>query len=331
MNASNADQGAEIWKSPTANPVWTNVRPKTIPGCSLTSFDQVGTYYVACTAFDSGGGQCSGNPWCPWSPVALPEDLCSGWGDCGPSDLLTVNVTNPGPWWQADSGNIHANNGNVSSNIPAGADLPYLITGISGLASYTGTLDTGEGTINETGDEWQAKTSYQGFQTDYGYFEDILQDDPAPRFTWEGSEPTQEGVYEREGNIDTSGFNINDIKIVILVDGDVTITGDINVDTNGFLAIIASGKIIIDPGVTNLQGVYIADKTIETGESADQLQAEGIFVGWDKNNDGNGINLQRNLAVNTTPAEIFTYRPDLVRNAYQYLKKPKIDWQEVAP
>jgi len=72
--------------------------------------------------------------------------------------------------------------------------------------------------------------------------------------------------------------------------------------------------------------VYIADGMIETGALTNQLNAEGIFTGW------NGFNLQRDLPDNSLlPAERFIYRPDLVRNAYHYLLKPKVSWQEVAP
>ena len=90
---------------------------------------------------------------------------------------------------------------------------------------------------------------------------------------------------------------------------------------------IASGNISVDPSVTNLEGVYIADGVIETGVSASQLLAGGIFTGWQ------GFNLERDLGIGNEadPAERFIYRPDLVRNAYQYLLKPQISWAEVAP
>ncbi|MCX6817151.1 MAG: hypothetical protein NTZ93_04775 [Candidatus Beckwithbacteria bacterium] len=116
------------------------------------------------------------------------------------------------------------------------------------------------------------------------------------------------------------------IKAVILVPNDLIITQNISVAKGGFLAIIASGNIEVEPSVKNLQGVYIADEVIDTGGLTNPLQAEGIFVGW------GGINLQRNLTDNShLPAERFTYRGDLVVNAYRYLLKPHINWQEVAP
>ncbi|MCX6817150.1 MAG: hypothetical protein NTZ93_04770 [Candidatus Beckwithbacteria bacterium] len=86
----------------------------------------------------------------------------------------SIQVTNPGPWWQVVGGNVHANGGDVSSNIPSTATKPYLITEAAnhttGLASYTGALDTGYGTISEDGNNWQAQTTYHGGPTGYDYF-----------------------------------------------------------------------------------------------------------------------------------------------------------------
>lgn len=248
------------------------------------------------------------------------------------SDSSSIEVIPTVPWWQADSGNVHANGGNVSSSITSTATNPYLITGTAGLASYTGTLYTGDGTINETaGSEWHAQTNYQGFQTRYGYFKSILADDPDGIGVWDGSQPENDGVYAATGPINTSGtWNITTEKIVILVGGDVgdvTITENIDVDPGGFLGIISSGNITISDSVTNVEGVYVADGMISSGSGAVQLIGKGIFVSW------TDISLGRNLGVDNDflPAEKFIYRPDLVRNAYRYLLKPKISWQEVAP
>jgi len=102
-----APQGAEIWKSPTTNREWTKVRSKSVDGCSETSFTQVGTYYLVCNAFASDVVKCSGNPWCPWPPEALPEINCDGWVDCTANDVLTVTVTFPDPWFQTQGGDVY--------------------------------------------------------------------------------------------------------------------------------------------------------------------------------------------------------------------------------
>ncbi len=110
------------------------------------------------------------------STTVTAEGIIYGSAYC--SDASTVNVIYPA-WWQVEGGNIHADGGNVSSQIPATATLPYLITGgEAGLVSYSGSLDLDGGTINQNGSNWQAQTSYQGLRTGYGYFKRILEDDP---------------------------------------------------------------------------------------------------------------------------------------------------------
>jgi hypothetical protein len=247
------------------------------------------------------------------------------------TDTVDVNIINPGPWWQVVDGSVHSFS-DIISTIPstcAGACVPSLFTGISGLASYLGTLDIGSGSLSEDGSDWQAETVYSATQTGYAYFKRLLEDDPAGIGVWaSGGLPAEAGVYLIEDNATTGGdWSIADgEKFVLLADGDVTVSGNIEVATGGFLAIIASGDINIDPSVTNIEGVFVADGTISTGLSNQQLTGEGIFAGWE------GINLQRDLDDDSqTPAELFIYRPDLQLNAYDYLLWLGIEWKEVAP
>lgn len=236
-------------------------------------------------------------------------------------------------WWQVNGGNIHADSGAVVSDIPATATEPYLITqsGVddTGLLSFSGSVSLGEGTINENGEDWQAETVYQGTQTGFDYFQRILSDDPAGIAEWtDGNLPAADGVYLAADSVITEGtWNVGSgEKIVLLVDGEVTIGSDINVDSGGFLAIIASGSISAADSVTNIEGVFIADGNFSSGGGDQQLTGEGIFTGW------SGVTLGRVLADNSLiPAEKFIYRPDLQLNAYRYLFWLNIAWREVAP
>ena len=235
-------------------------------------------------------------------------------------------------------GDIHADNGNIQSLIPdtVAAANKYLITsaagGSGGVASYRpGRLvELGSGALDKLGHNWSYATTYQGPVTNYAYFESILAADPAGLQDWDGELPTGDGVYFHDGDISlTDSWNVpSSRKLVFLVNGSLNLTKNITINNNGFAAFIVSGDININGSVEELAGVYIANGIIDTGASAAALQAEGVFVGW------TGFNLVRNLGdtVNkTTPAEVFTYRPDLIINAYQYLMKPHIFWQEVAP
>lgn len=75
----------ELYKSPTSSQSWTRFCTAAGDCTAATTFPSAGTYYAVCNAYDSAGNQCSGNPF------GLPP----GWSDCGPSDYLTVTVTNP--------------------------------------------------------------------------------------------------------------------------------------------------------------------------------------------------------------------------------------------
>ncbi len=244
------------------------------------------------------------------------------------------------PWWQTQGGNIHADNGNISSTIPLscfGSCLPYLITtgnGATGLASFTGTVDVAEGSLSQDGNNWEAKTEYKGLTTDFAYFRQRLSNDPDGIGDWDGSLPASDGVYETAGAMTTSGGNWtvgSGRMVILLADGNVTINNNIDVSSTapgGFLAIIASGDIIIsNSAVTNIEGVFVSDGVIRTSGTS-QLTGEGIFTGW------GGFSLGRDLADpadETQPAEKFIYRPDLQVNAYRYLLKQDMTWQEVNP
>ena len=130
--------------------------------------------------------------------------------------------------------------------IPSGANEPYLIVedagGTTGLASYTGSLDVGDGDLSEDGSDWQADTSYQGVMTGYDYFSRILQEDSETAGSWDGSQPGDTGVYMASGDVTSSGsWNVDggDI-VVIVVDGNVVIDENIEVAEGSFAAIIAS-------------------------------------------------------------------------------------------
>ncbi len=86
---------------------------------------------------------------------------------------------------------------------------------------------------------------------------------------------TLSGKYRRSGNLTITGGSIaNGRKVVVWVDGNLTITGPMinyagsggwsNVNQIPSLYVIASGNIYIDNDVTDLDGVYVAHGTINT-------------------------------------------------------------------
>lgn len=272
-----------------------------------------------------------------------------------------------GGWFQAEGGDLYGATG-ISTTIPATCALPenqiscgsYTIGGevytplirdaatgnLPGSAiSGSGSVDLGGGgpaasnaVISSQG--WKAGSSYDGKQTGYDYFMGISAHYAGGmKKTWDGTgKPTGSDNHLYETAFDTALTLTGSISpdaggesIVIFHGGDVDITGDITVPVGSYLAVIAKGKITIEPEVQNVQGVYIAD-TIQipsSGNKASEVKftGEGTFVGW------NGVLLARDRGItnNAEPSENFVFRPDFVVNAPFGLRLPQIRWKEVNP
>jgi len=239
----------------------------------------------------------------------------------------------PPPWWQARGGSLHAEN-QVTSLIPNTASEPYLITDndtIShGILSYGDSFEVGEGSVSS--DQARALSSFAG-QTRYqfGWWQLHLRDEPQETSYSGGAlpNPGTEAIYLTSGgSLNISGNIGADSQVVILHPGDLTIDGDITVAPGGFLAVIASGNITIDPSVANVQGIFIADGSLEVPSAgADDLQllAEGTFVGW------TDVNLDRDIGAPSAnqASMIFSYRPDFILNAPSFIKQSAYQWRQI--
>jgi hypothetical protein len=122
-------------------------------------------------------------------------------------------------------------------------------------------------------------------------------------------------------------------KVVLFVDGDLTINGNINsVPGQGLFLVIVFGDIRItataggaeDSG-PHLEGVFYAQNTFITEAGANQLHLRGSVY-------ANDYSLNRNLADNSQdPAEIFEYGVDQVMAFPKDLTRKRLIWREVAP
>jgi hypothetical protein len=121
-------------------------------------------------------------------------------------------------------------------------------------------------------------------------------------------------------------------KYVVFVNGDLNIKNNITVANGGFLIFIVKGNVVVDPSVTNVAGIYVANGNFTTlsiyslGVTNDApLTVQGSVIVW-----GN-VDLRRNLggAGNINPGEQFAYRPDLLTNMPSELKTFTMQWQEV--
>lgn len=176
-------------------------------------------------------------------------------------------------------------------------------------------------------------------------------------------------VYYREGDLTlapTSTWTIGSgQKIIVFVTEDLTVSGGdqlIETEPGGFIAFIVAGTITFDKttgfdvgiefdgSVSNdpeigtnavVEGVFIADGdlTVEAysdtgGEnvlSDKKFIGEGTFVSWsdillERDYDDEGV---ARVANQTTPTEVFVFRPDFTANIPEIMKEPKMVWQEV--
>jgi len=263
-------------------------------------------------------------------------------------------------WWQAVGGDVYGGGG-LSSLVPESVvpitnqRLILQNTNLfDGLAWHSGgNIDIGlssDAKISESG--WNVSSDFDAGPYTYEYFK--AKTGVYPSRAWNGNsalngnKPTYDPPAGYDYRIYTFGTGAETAKIkfdigssqkmIFLVDGNVEVEDRagaggkvINVAEGGFLAVIASGKITFKNGITQAEGIYIADnlEVESTGDTATEVQfaGEGTFVGW------NGIALNRNLGVdnNTTPAEKFIFRPDFVINAPDALKQTRYVWREVAP
>jgi len=122
----------------------------------------------------------------------------------------------------------------------------------------------------------------------------------------------------------------NSESYVVFVDGDLLIDENVTVASGGFLAFVVRGSINIDPAVTTVEGLYIADSNliVNSNGSVDvPLSANGSFTAW------GSVSLNRDLDTDnfSTPAVVFSYRPDLIVNMPDDMRTYALQWSEVVP
>jgi hypothetical protein len=139
-----------------------------------------------------------------------------------------------------------------------------------------------------------------------------------------------------------SGKTVTNKTIIIFVPGDLQIDSSFTVTNNGgsSLIFIVQGNIGINPTVSSVQGIYLADGAIDTScnstftgsecgpdendsASRNQLTLSGVFVSY---NDG--FVLDRSSSTSGQPGEIFNYRPDMILASTLGIGQQKFSWKE---
>ena len=274
------------------------------------------------------------------------------------TNSINVAVSPPGPWWQTKDADVAAN-GDITSGVPSNNFFNLNGTGeFPGVVSYSGNATFSPGSVATPA--WQANTAIDTSKVyNSAFFANQIPSDTVINtisdnsvdgtyFTTNGA-ISSDGYYwyKYDGSVSglpfviASDASLGDRKVVLLVDNaDLDIVGNINLNKGiGFFMTVVGadstgngGNILVDPAVgggaaPNLEGIYIADGQVSTGQAATELWVRGSVTGY------GGVALDRDLGVadGTTPAELFEYAPDQVMLFPKELGVRKISWKEVAP
>jgi hypothetical protein len=256
---------------------------------------------------------------------------------------LTTQVDS---WWQAAGASIYAGSAEagvtVKSSLPS-ASYDLILPDASGksgaLIRGSGAASLGLGAVSN--DLWSTISRYRGKRMDYNYFSAQMGVVKGQASDWSTDVLDQKPYEARDfwyakpssgtASISAPWTITNGQDYVVFVDGNLRIANNITVANGGFVSFVVNGNISIAPNVTSLQGVYIGNNfTTESqyvsGVTNDsQLNVAGTVVAW------GSMTLGRNLGVNNaaTPAEKFTYRPDLLVSMPEKMKVFAMQWQEV--
>lgn len=244
------------------------------------------------------------------------------------------------PWWQTKDGDI-VSGSSVSSKVFTGKYLMDKgVGGFPGVPIFNGTLTTTPGGVS-TPQNWNANTQViPSHIYDYTYFESLIPDeadllikDPQTSINTSGGDYDGYEWYSTTDPLTLGNINFGDRKVIVFVDGDLTINGPLTLNNGtGFLMIIASGNISVDPSVTgspSIEGLFVADGNFSTGNGGtNQFHLRGSVA-----TIYGSINLApgRDLADDSSPAELFEYAPDLMLLFPDKLATKETRWNEVAP
>jgi len=243
-------------------------------------------------------------------------------------------------WWQVKGGSIFGAKG-VQSFIPSSFGglaldkqrliLPDDVSGRNGLLVYgqkiVGQLGGNEDAV-VSGDGWEILSSYETLRYDYDFYE--IRMDIFGATAWDGGDINYDDngvgyqIFKYTGTEDINAFNYSGPtgtqKVILLIDANVNVIGNIEVPEGAFLAIISSESISFNYNVTKAQGLFVAENinipckdVLEDGcdMEDEQFLGEGSFVAWTDMILSRGLPGNLN---NTQPSELFTYRPDFMVN-----------------
>lgn len=204
--------------------------------------------------------------------------------DAPPNQTVVFCLGNVVKWFQTDIGDVRANT--IEDHVPLGrvasesnpASIFYSSLGNSNF--YAGQSSSSLWNINREYDFSDASSSklgsaaYSFYMTQASRLDVDVQALPGCATTSNFSCLNRNNVYHHEGNLTIPGGNINGSEnLVLLVSGNVTITGPIRVANGGVFTLAAKGDITINRAFGNaasdnvasnavLQGIYTSENNI---------------------------------------------------------------------
>ena len=252
------------------------------------------------------------------------------------------------PWWQVSGGGVMAQGG-ISSKVSNGKTLikdapAVLVSGgvvdLNGQQASTTNWQANDSTaistkLNYRYDYIEAKSRVLATVRPAGLSGELNSQDQLLG----GSVENGVSYFLVSGNLNiNTPLVLDDRKIVILVDGDVTIYKNINFTDNvGLFALLAKGDINVESTVgsetggvdpdtlpVHLEGIFLAGRNFNSGEGTRQLKIEGPVIGM------SSVNFQRQLN-SAWPNEYVVFRPDIILNLPKQLLRQNHLWREALP
>lgn len=269
--------------------------------------------------------------------------------DFGLSEIVDNKNVRIGPfaaqYFQINNGNIYSDGRNdplsISTKLPFSNSM--FNTGDASIIQSVKDNDFGNGEANQPNYTIRAENTY--------LFNYQNAKKSAINASTSNNVPPVESLPEGTHSIlIPNDARINDIrpdksnnkKLILLVEGDVYIEGDIEIPANARsgLIIYAKGNVGIEPQVSRVDAVIITEGLIDTRCEASRgfdpandcstvsttnipLELQGSFVA------NKGFSLERSAA-SVQPAELFIYRPDMLIATTQSLGKTQSIWSELS-
>lgn len=307
--------------------------------------------------------------------ISLGYFTCSISPDNGPPACSLNNITqanfgisNAASWFQTAGGDLRDETG-LTNAIPTAPRCSKVTindgsSGVPGILFIgNGSADSGDGQISSknwiVGGSGTAYTA-SSFPTSHAAILTTMTRNkvtPTALSTYCSTDACtinntiQSGAYRVGGNLMLNAATITNKKVVILVDGDLTIAGNVQVSPGAYLMVVVKGDIIVSDsvgtatfacagsGTPQLQGVFSTDSNFNIEgkaicPTADlQLQVAGTIISnAGKTTAGKVVN-NRTLCAQDALYPSFTIRPrpDFALATPGYILRPSVTWKEVAP